>query len=395
MSARGRITFLTGSAERGKDGVADYTHTLASECARRGAPCQIVALHDRHVDRIVVARPTPGVHLLRLPRQLRWSSRLRTARRAIEVWSPACVSVQFVPYSFQRWGWAHRLVRALPALAGRAGLQVMLHEIWIGGEHSWRRRVVSAGQRRCVQRLARLPGVVLQTSNTTYQQMLAQHGIDAGLLPLFGSVPFASSDASRWLFPALTDVGCGDLAQRRASWWLFAFFGTLHPVWPPEPLLARLQAVATLVDKRVALISVGRMGAGTALWDRMRTQYGARIPMLSLNDQPADRISELFNTVDFGIAASPYSLLGKSATAAAMIEHGLPLVVNREAPCSDAPDRQSPRAMALVIRLSDAGFTRRLLDTRRLAPVSGLPAVAGQFLARLESFPHRERRWSC
>jgi hypothetical protein len=68
----GRITFPTRSAEPGKDGVADYTRILAAECARRGAACQIVALHDRHVDRIVTARAAADVDVLRLPRRLRW-----------------------------------------------------------------------------------------------------------------------------------------------------------------------------------------------------------------------------------------------------------------------------------------------------------------------------------
>ena len=104
----------------------------------------------------------------------------------------------------------------------------MFHEIWIDGGASPRRRLVSAAQRRTVLRLAAYPHAMLHTSNATYQHALAGHGVDAGRLPLFGSIPVAERATTAWLASLLADAGCDALsgiAARRAGWWLFALFG--------------------------------------------------------------------------------------------------------------------------------------------------------------------------
>ena len=165
----------------------------------------------------------------------------------------------------------------------------------------------------------------------------------------------ADGDANAWLAPLLAEVGCDALSgspERRAAWWLFALFGTLHPVWPPQPLLDHLQAAAAAAGKRVALISAGRLGAGESLWTGMSAAYGSRVPMLRVGEQPAPRISELLNSVDFGIATTPLALVGKSATVAAMLDHGLPVVVNRDDCRWPAPDTADAREAALVIPMA-------------------------------------------
>ena len=41
-----KIIFLTGSLEKGRTGVGDYTRLLASECKRLGHEVQTIALND-------------------------------------------------------------------------------------------------------------------------------------------------------------------------------------------------------------------------------------------------------------------------------------------------------------------------------------------------------------
>jgi hypothetical protein len=106
--------------------------------------------------------------------------------------------------------------------------------------------------------------------------------------------------------------------------------------------------------------------------------------MVTLGEQPSTRVSEVLNTVNFGIATSPYGLLGKSATVAAMFEHGLPVIVNREdGPAAPEDPRDQPDH-ALVIRLGH-DFARRLASAKRGEPCRRLPAAAAQFLADLEA----------
>ena len=391
-----RIVFLAGGLEPNKDGVGDYTRWLATESVRQGASCRLLALADRLVTSPVTGRDETGIETLRLPFTMPWAERVAASRTFIRSWGPDWVSLQFVPYSFQRWGVAAKLVRALPELVGRSRLHVMFHEIWIDGSTSARRRLVSAAQRRTVMALASYPRALMHTSNGTYQQALAEQGVRAGRLPLFGSIPVADGDANTWLAPLLAERGCDALSgspERRAGWWLFALFGTLHPVWPPQPLLDQLRAAAAAAGKRVALVSAGRIGAGEPVWTEMSAAYGSRVPMLRVGEQPASRISELLNTVDFGIATTPLALVGKSATVAAMLDHGLPVVVNRDDCRWPAPNTAGDREAALVIRMG-TDLTARLRDARRLPAAWSLPGVASQWLGELAGVAETVPTWS-
>jgi hypothetical protein len=375
-----RITFLTGSLEPGADGVGDYARLLAGECSSRGVCCQVVAAADRHHDG-ALTDPGSGVEFVRISGRTSWSHRFPRVRETVQAFSPDWVSLQFVPYAFQRWGLPVGLIRQLPGAIATARLHLMLHEIWIHGEGSWRRRLVSAGQRRCVLALCRRPGTLVHTSNRTYQRVLERHHVQARLLPLFGNIPVSTRDAHAWLPAALPGIGA-DMLARRAGWWLCVMFGTIHPEWPPEPLMSRLLQAAAGQGKRVGILSVGRLGAGEAEWTTLQNRYRDRAAMVRLGEQPAGRISELLNTVDFGFATSPYALIHKSGTVAAMLDHGLPVIVNREDD-SFVPGRTGEGSPdELVIRMDDR-FAERLSGASRRPPRWRLHETAARFLADL------------
>jgi len=157
--------------------------------------------------------------------------------------------------------------------------------------------------------------------------------------------------------------------------------------------LDQLNAAAAAAGKRVALIAAGRLGAGDEIWARMQAQFGARVPMLRLGEQPAQRISELFNSVDFGIATSPLALVGKSATVAAMLDHGLPVVVNRDDCRWPAPASGDEREAALVIPMG-SDLAVRLGSAARLPACPRLPKVARQWLRDLTTTADKVPTWS-
>lgn len=372
------IAFVAGSLEPGKDGVGDYTRALVRELIARDHSCALLAIADRHTAVPIAGRDISGAQVMRLPFEMPWAQRFRAAGKFLRVTMPDCVSLQFVPYSFQRRGLVGALAAAVPDLVGPSRLHVMFHEIWIDGGRSWLQRAVSAGQRRAILRIVRHPAAAVHTSNGTYRQVLAGYGIQADVLPLFGSVPVALCGAEPWFARELSAAGCDALDGARDRWWLFAFFGALHPVWPPLPLLDRLRGAGAGLDKRIALLSVGRLGSGERLWTEMARVH-TDIPMIRLGEQPVERISHVLQTVDFGIATTPRALIGKSATAAAMFEHGLPVIVNREDCCWEGPPTIDPREAALIIRLDDA-FGDRLRCARRLPAASRLHVVADHFM---------------
>ncbi len=380
-----QIAFLTGTLEPGRDGVGDYTRLLAEELARRGERVCLLALHDRFAAAIERAEiQTGGARLpvLRLPHTLGWPERSALAWDFLDEFQPDWVSVQLVSYGFDPKGVVRGLDRWLQPLTQGRSLHWMFHELWIGhAEEAGRKeRLIGRVQKFYIKRLlARLAPHVIHTSNSTYAGLLAREGVRALELPLFGAVPVTKQNGETWLWPELQSAGVSLTGANREQHWLLGFFGSLHPVWPSEPLFSRLADAAAGQHKRVVLLSIGRLGPGEALWQNLAGQYGGRFAFHKLGERPAEQVSQFFNSIDFGIATSPLALIGKSASVAAMREHGLPVIVNRE----DVTFAGTPSsADAEWIRL-DGDFSRRLAVREPRVTAGRLPAVASALLNAL------------
>jgi hypothetical protein len=224
---------------------------------------------------------------------------------------------------------------------------------------------------------------VIHTSNPVYVRLLRRIGGEARCLPLFGNPPVTGRTADDWLPGELRAAGIDMAPETRARFWLFGMFGTLHPVWPPEPLLARLAAAAERHQRRPVIVSIGRLGSGEALWARLAREQAGRIAFARLGERSGEQISQFFNSIDFGIATSPLALIGKSGSAVAMLEHDLPVIVNREE--IQFPGFDPAGLLAAepnLIRLDDH-LERRLAEARPRRPHRRLPDVAGRMLGDL------------
>lgn len=330
-----KIAFVTSCLEPGRDGVGDYTRLLAQECVRQGCECCLISLNDKFI-----SQPTNSGHdtgdkipVLRLPACLNWSQRIVSAKNFVDQFNPDWVSLQFVPYGYQAKGIVFGLGKRLRHLTQGRKVHLMFHELWIG-EHigaSLKDQVMGRLQKSFVLNLVKqLQPLVVHTSNEAYVAILKQHHILASRLPMFGAIPISAKDGDRWLFPELQTVGVNIHTENRNQFWLFGFFGALHPIWPPEPLFTYLHQAATQHQRQIALISIGRIGPGEELWNTLAKNYSDQFSFLKLGERTPNKISEFFNSIDFGIATSPYALIGKSASVAAMLEHGLPIIVNRD-----------------------------------------------------------------
>ncbi len=153
-------------------------------------------------------------------------------------------------------------------------------------------------------------------------------------------------------------------------------FGTLHPVWPPEPLLGLLLGGR----KDIELCHVGQIGAGGEMWEQMVKDYRGKIVFRRLGELPALEIADVLRNADFGIATTPWEIIGKSATATAMLENGLPVIVNRDdVHIPGWTDRDyDPQLIKM-----DSNLVERLRAARRRPPASRLPSVARAFLEQL------------
>lgn len=382
-----RIAFVTGCLEPGRDGVGDYTRDLAAACIASGHACSVLALNDPYVtERVEDAQSARGVTMpaLRLPPNASWSERMIVASSWSRLRDAEWLSLQFVPYALNPHGLVAGLERHLPRLAHRRLVHVMFHELWIGAERGARlkHRAIGLLQRAAVLRLAQaLAPNVVHTSNAAYAALLERAGVKALELPLCGSVPIAPDADADWLGRELAMLGVPPqfLRPRERAWW-FAMFGSIHPEWSPEPLFATLAAAARDAGRRVVIVSAGRQGPGGALWQSMTTRYAPEFALCALGERSGEALSRCLQSADFGIATTPWQLIGKSATAAAMLDHGLPVIVTRDDVSFGLPGGPSHPLLHRYGRDTAAWLTS---PPTRGTPRSGVAAMAGRFLADL------------
>ncbi len=382
-----RIAFLCGSLEPGRDGVGDYTRGLAEELQRQGHSVIIIALRDRFITQPVVGdgeTSDDSIKILRLPSEFAWMAGIQQAKFAIDQFDPEWVSLQFVCYTFHPKGFVYGLASKLgPLMTGRK-VHIMFHETWLCRElgWDWQHGVIGMLQRFLLQRFVRaVRPAVIHTSNRAYVTLLTRSGIPATELGLFGNIAIVSEPGTAWIESQLRAALGADF--RREELWLFGLFGTLHPQWPTEPLLTQLQRAASASGKRPVILSIGRIGMeGAALWKEMARVNVERFAFVCLGEQPEAHISEFLSYLDWGIATSPWSIIGKSGTVVAMLEHGLPVIVNR----CDTPSPAGPSEGADTLLIAgDSQLESRLRAGLGKGPRgSRSPLVARKFLLSLQ-----------
>lgn len=377
-----RIAFLCSCLEPGRDGVGDYTRFLAAECIRQGHQTVIISLNDKDGSGLQTQTSEEiSVSSLRCSSALPWPDRIKLAQTFLGAFQPDRISLQFVPYGFHPKGMPWHLANNLSQLIGNLPLQIMFHELWISPERpgSFKERIIRAIQRQIIFRMIRsLKPRVVHTSNLLYVDLLKKGGVAVETLPLFGNIPITPLASAPHLPKPFASAGIFiNSLDRDNSWWGL-FFGTLHPAWEPEPLIPILLRAAQRANKRLCLIAVGRLGAGASTWETMQRNYDSEITFVKCGEQSPECISTLLQCADFGIAASPLQLIGKSGTAVAMFEHGLPVICSR-----DNGEGNSPSPDPLLYRCDATLETRLVEGLPKRTPTRRVSEICTRFLSSL------------
>ena len=381
-----KIAFIHACLEPGRDGVGDHTIGLASECERQGVHACALAINDSFVSKVWFGNRL-DVPCLRLPQTMPWRERQRAAEEFLDQHSPDWVSLQFVCYAYSSRGLVFGLPRLLRPMFKRRHANIMFHELWIGRDpgDSVKDRSFGWLQRLLIQRLFRTIGFeTAHTSNQYYVSQLRSAGIAAGILPLFGAVGFASKPETVWLNEEMKLAGWLPTPGSRDQFLLFGFFGSIHPVWSPEPLFSYLAEAGARLGKQVGIISVGRQGPGVALWDRLVKDYSHRFKFLRLGARSAECLEGFFLEIDYGLATTPYALIGKSGTTASMLEHGLPVIVNRDDIPFKGEQTELGESQRLLIRMRPDLPGVLVSGVPHGTPSPRLPKVAALFLRDLQ-----------
>lgn len=330
-----RLLFFLASFELHKDGVADYTLLLAEECSKHGHVIAVLAWNDTFIEEgYLESESLSNASILRLSSQLTISQKKAQGRSFIKDFAPDVVSVQMVCFGFHPRGWIFGLGSAFKSiLPQHVPVQIMFHELWLGlaTNHPFKEKMYGILQRWAIQQFWQmLHPMSVHVSNAVYYSKLLQYRLPVRYLPLPSNVPIekGSSQEEFWTqmpFPK----------EQREKVMVLLFFGTLHAGWNPKDFWEKMKILAG--GKILCAVSAGGQGYGHTLWNSMLQEFNGSIQFVKMGFLSVERLSALLQFVDAGISTTPLSLLGKSGSAMAMIEHGLPIIVTRNELCFDFP----------------------------------------------------------
>ena len=330
-----RLAFFCGSLEPGRDGVGDYTRRLAGEMLRREHACVCVALHDPHLDKILTQpQVIEGIQVptVRLPSGVAWEDRMNFLRGRLGEFHPDWISLQFVPFAFQPRGICTGLGKRLASLHAKAHWHFMFHELWLGLEEraSLKHRVWGGLQRLAVLDMqGRLRPRLISTQSEPYRTALARENIVAQILPLFSNIPRTEDDGWEILLKPLLKKSAKTVPLR-GELYLAGVLGAVHTEWKIETVLNTLLPLVKRFQKRLVLVFAGKNNMRPSAFAELTMALGNRAEVIVTGERSGADISQILNALDLGLATSPQQNIQKSGSVAAMLEHGLPVLVTRD-----------------------------------------------------------------
>jgi len=362
-----KIVFLCGSLEPGRDGVGDYSRRLASELIRKQHEVAIVALNDRKITAVyqgTQASNEINVPVLRLPAAMDERKRFDYAGDFIKQFGPDWVSLQYVPFSFEKRGLPFSFSNHLKRIDGNFRWHIMFHELWVGlyGYSNFKLKVMGFLQKLIIkQMLSALRPESVTTSIGIYKKNLGWK--DVNLIPLFSNIPIVTPH------PMQSDRS-GNITA--------IHFGTFtSSLEDYKRQIDFLTAIGEKTGKTVCLQVIGDGGAHKEKALEISRQLLGKENVVDCGFQSEESVSGYMQKADIGISRADYALFGKSGSSMAMLEHGLPVLLRGDRPEDDMIGQDFPFKEQLLYS-NDAGK-----DLEKKEPVYFLNQVSDIFLDSL------------
>ncbi|NEN22239.1 glycosyltransferase family 4 protein [Cryomorpha ignava] len=310
-----KVLFVCGSLEPGHDGVGDYTRELAGALKKRELEVKIISIRDRNVvNASEESQPAreEDVDVVRLSMSLSLKNRRKEYQRVIAEYNPNYISLQYVPYAFSSKGIPFGLPRFLNTEDSRIKWHFMIHEGYIDGTLNFKDNLIKRSQIAVLKSLEKkLKPEIIDTSTHQYQSCLSAIGLKSQILGLFGNIPILKTGEHK------SDDGISR----------GVYFGA-SPNF--ENMNAFVEPIRRFLEETNEKLEITLCGQSGEKGKRFAALLRARVGSNSFTVQEKGRmssedLSKLFLHMDFGIARIPPQLLGKSGSAIALLEHGLPL----------------------------------------------------------------------
>lgn len=366
------VLFICSSAEPGRDGVGDYTRRLAAELLRQGHNAWMIGLHDKHLTTSTATEnQSDGGHevtVLRFSSSLTWTKRITEAAQFVKSIDPDWISLQYVSYGFDTQGLAWRLPWRIRQVADGRKLHVMFHELWLDKPVNLKQRILAKLQKSAIsESIRQLKPEVVNVSIPFNRRRLQGLKYNAAPLALFGNVPVQLHEQSQ--------TAGADGAEKH-----ILYFGTPPKSVFLEKLLDDLASFCAnhAQPLKITVVS-GHSEQSKRFVSNLKSSLSEyEVAISDLGFAPLEALSALMHVCDVGISRSDPHLLGKSGTAVAMLEHGLPVWL---------PKWKGNRELNFDYRkeLIFSDLHAALTSVVRCPPSSRLPQTAKNFIDQLVS----------
>jgi hypothetical protein len=370
-----KVLFICGTLEPIKSGVADFIYALATKLSEMGISCACLAIHDPFVTETTLSSVKCNedyeFRIIRLAAKTSWFARSRLIKDQVCALSPDLISFHYVPFAYHSKGLPIALLIALFPIRHLVKWEITAHELWVDPSFSLPYRALSFLQRFLIIVLCKmLQPVDVHVTNFWYQRQLKSLSIKSSILPLFSNIPYCPLPA---------------LSTRPGKIWNFIVFGSVNRDGLPHKLFQQIEiGRRTYGIETCHFVSVGAISPqGAEVWDSLQALPYTKFKFSRLGILSSREVSEQLQLADFGICVTPSIVVDKSASVAAMLGHGLPVIISRLIPGFDEWHQDLVRRGTFI--LLNSLFIKNIGISKRYPPSKQLDDTAARFICSLRS----------
>ena len=277
-----RICFIAGEKNSGQCGISDYVELLAQGLEKLG----------HQIDQYFIKKGCGELNSLP---------------------NADLYSIQFAPYAYASNGMPMTILNVLTRKFQNKKVHLNFHEIWVGAypRAKWKERGIGWLQEKLILGfINNCKPALITSSNAAAIDRLKSRGIPVRFLYLFGNIPYS----------AAAKVTTTEQTLK------IAFFGTPYSDFPYYKLGDFFSNLSKTCGKKLEIILIGRQREDTATDRVLSLCKKNNFFIESTGELSTDLISEKLQECSLGVSTTPFDVIGKSGAAAAMIEHGLPVL---------------------------------------------------------------------
>lgn len=311
-----RILFLCSSIEIGNDGVGDYTTLICCDLVKKGHEVSIIALCDKYIKGTKVEKivfENSFYDTVRIATDVLQKQRFDLCQNIVSKFNPDYISLQFVPYGFNKKGLPFWLAGFLNRLKGNHSWQFMIHELWIGRNSnvSFKDKVVSYLQEGIIKHLIRKTNPqIVHTHLPIYRTNLENFGFNIKPLPLFSNI-------------TPLEIESQSLGIKRFRW---GFFSQVNA---DSDIINFINTFNEGLKKLGILPELVIIGGNKEKMRQYVEEFKSKCPLLTAVYSTGflinSEISYELSKCDLGVTPVPRHAIGKSGSVAAFLAHGIPV----------------------------------------------------------------------